>query len=115
MDVDSSLCSGKSGNVLHIHGDSDSTISYTGGSIFAKSYQSVDDLMKSWSNNNQCSANTENKLDVVAAMSGQETSSVAYKCSKGSLELWKINGGVHVPILDRGFADKVVSWLILNS
>ena len=114
MDVDSTVCSGKSGNVLHIHGDSDGTISYAGGSIFAKRYQSVEDLMKGWSNNNQCSANSENKLDLISAMSGEETTSVAYTCSKGSLELWKINGGVHVPILDRGFADKVVSWLILN-
>jgi poly(3-hydroxybutyrate) depolymerase len=70
MDVDSTQCSGKSGNVLHIHGDSDGTISYTGGSIFAQRYQSVDEVMKGWSNNNQCTAKPENQLDVIAAMSG---------------------------------------------
>jgi poly(3-hydroxybutyrate) depolymerase len=115
MDVDSTQCSGKSGNVLHIHGDSDGTISYTGGSIFAQRYQSVDEVMKGWSNNNQCTAKPENQLDVIAAMSGPETTSYPFDCTKGSLELWKINGGVHVPELDRGFADKVVSWLTLNS
>jgi polyhydroxybutyrate depolymerase len=115
MDVDSTQCSGKSGNVLHIHGDSDGTISYTGGSIFAQRYQSVDEVMKGWSNNNQCTAKPENQLDVITAMSGLETTSYPFDCTKGSLELWKINGGVHVPELDRGFADKVVSWLTLKS
>jgi hypothetical protein len=85
-----------------------------GGALFAQSYPSVDEVVKRWSNNNQCSANTENKLDVIAAMSGEETSSFTFDCSKGSLELWKINGGVHVPKLDSGFAEKVVSWLILK-
>jgi poly(3-hydroxybutyrate) depolymerase len=115
MDVDSTQCSGKTGNILHIHGDSDGTISYTGGSIFSQRYQSVDEVTKLWSANNQCTANTENKLDVIAAMSGSETTSFAFNCGKGSLELWQINGGVHVPVLDRGFADKVVSWLTLKS
>jgi poly(3-hydroxybutyrate) depolymerase/1,4-dihydroxy-2-naphthoate octaprenyltransferase len=115
MDVDSTQCSGKSGNVLHIHGDSDGTISYTGGSLFSQRYQSVDEVMKGWSNNNQCTAKPENQLDVIAAMSGPETTSYPFDCTKGSLELWKINGGVHVPELDRGFADKVVSWLTLKS
>ncbi len=63
---------------------------------------------------NQCSAGTEKELDLIAAMSGAETTSFAFDCGKGSLELWKINGGVHVPVLDRGFADKVVSWLTLK-
>jgi poly(3-hydroxybutyrate) depolymerase len=114
MDIDPAQCAGKSANVLHIHGDADATISYVGGALFAQSYPSVDEVVKRWSNNNQCSANTENKLDVIAAMSGEETSSFTFDCSKGSLELWKINGGVHVPKLDSGFAEKVVSWLILK-
>jgi len=115
MDLDPAQCAGKSANVLHIHGDADATISYAGGALFAQSYPSVDEVVKRWSNNNQCSANTENELDVIAAMSGEETTSLTFDCSKGSLELWKINGGVHVPKLDRGFADKVVSWLTLKS
>jgi hypothetical protein len=53
-------------------------------------------------------------LDVITAMSGTETTSFPFDCGKGSLELWKINGGVHVPVLDRGFADKVISWLTLS-
>ena len=114
MDVDSTQCAGKSGNVLHIHGDADRTISYTGGSIFSQSYKSVDEVMKLWSSNNQCSANSEGKKDVIAAMSGPETTSFTFTCERGSLELWKVNGGVHVPVLDRGFADKVVSWLTLK-
>jgi poly(3-hydroxybutyrate) depolymerase len=114
MDLDPAQCSGKTGNVLHIHGDADATISYVGGALFAQSYPSVDEVVKRWSNNNQCTAKPENQLDVIAAMSGSETTSFTFNCGKGSLELWKINGGVHVPVLDRGFADKVVSWLTLK-
>jgi poly(3-hydroxybutyrate) depolymerase/1,4-dihydroxy-2-naphthoate octaprenyltransferase len=114
MDADPAQCSGKTANVLHIHGDADATISYAGGALFAQSYPSVDEVVKRWSNNNQCTAKPENQLDVIAAMSGTETTSYPFDCGKGSLELWKLNGGVHVPILDRGFADKVVSWLTLK-
>ena len=114
MDTDPAQCSGKSANVLHIHGDADATISYAGGALFAQSYPSVDEVVKRWSNNNQCTTKPENQLDVIAAMSGTETTSYPFDCTQGSLELWKLNGGVHVPILDRGFADKVVSWLTLK-
>jgi poly(3-hydroxybutyrate) depolymerase len=114
MDLDPAQCSGKTANVLHIHGDADATISYVGGALFAQSYPSVDEVINRWNQNNQCSAGAEKELDLIAAMSGSETTSFTFNCSKGSLELWKINGGVHNPILDRGFANKVVSWLILN-
>ena len=114
MDIDPAQCAGKTAHVLHIHGDSDATISYDGGSLFSQSYPSVDEVVKRWSKNNQCTAKPENQLDVIASMSGSETTSTQFDCSKGSLELWRLNGGVHVPILDRGFADKVVSWLTLK-
>jgi poly(3-hydroxybutyrate) depolymerase len=114
MDLDPAQCSGKTGNVLHIHGDADATISYVGGALFAQNYPSVDEVVKRWSNNNQCTTKPENQLDVIAAMSGAETTSYPFDCTQGSLELWKLNGGVHVPVLDRGFADKVVSWLTLK-
>jgi polyhydroxybutyrate depolymerase len=114
MDLDPAQCAGKTAKVLHIHGDADATISYVGGALFAQNYPSVDEVVKRWSNNNQCTANSENQLDLIAAMSGSETTVLPFNCSEGALELWRINGGVHVPVLDRGFADKVVSWLTLK-
>jgi poly(3-hydroxybutyrate) depolymerase len=114
MDNDPAQCAGKTANVLHIHGDADTTISYQGGVLFSQSYPSVAEVVKRWNQNNQCSANPEKQLDLIASMTGSETTSFPFNCSKGSLELWKINGGVHNPILDRGFADKVVSWLTLK-
>jgi poly(3-hydroxybutyrate) depolymerase/1,4-dihydroxy-2-naphthoate octaprenyltransferase len=114
MDLDPAQCAGKTAKVLHIHGDADATISYVGGALFAQNYPSVDEVVKRWSNNNQCTANSENQLDLIAAMSGSETTALSFNCSEGALELWRINGGVHVPVLDRGFADKVVSWLTLK-
>jgi poly(3-hydroxybutyrate) depolymerase len=114
MDIDREQCSGKSANVLHIHGDADATISYSGGALFSRSYPAVSEVVKRWSKNNQCTAASEKKSDLIAAMSGPETTTSLFNCSNGSLELWTINGGVHVPVLDRGFADKVISWLTLK-
>jgi polyhydroxybutyrate depolymerase len=114
MDLDPGQCAGKSANVLHIHGDADATISYEGGAIFAQSYPSTKEVIKRWSTNNQCTAGSEKKSDLIAAMSGPETTTSPFNCANGSLELWTLNGGVHVPVLDRGFADAVVQWLINN-
>jgi polyhydroxybutyrate depolymerase len=112
MDIDPGQCSGKPANVLHIHGDADATISYEGGFLFSQSYPSVAEVVKRWSKNNQCTADSEKKRDLIASMSGEETTASSFNCANGSLELWTLNGGVHVPGLDRGFADAVVQWLI---
>ena len=114
MDSDPGQCLGKSANILHIHGDADETISYEGGSIFAQSYPSVNEVVQRWSKNNQCTADSEKKSDLIASMSGPETTTSLFTCANGSLELWTLNGGTHVPVLDRGFADAVVQWLINN-
>ena len=114
MDSDPEKCLGKSANILHIHGDAVATISYEGGSIFAQSYPSVNEVVQRWSKNNQCTADSDKKLDLIASMLGPETTTSLFSCTKGSLELWTINGGIHVPVLDRGFADQVLQWLINN-
>jgi polyhydroxybutyrate depolymerase len=114
MDSDPGQCLGKSANILHIHGDADQTISYEGGSIFAQSYPSVNEVVQRWSKNNQCTADSEKKSDLIASMSGPETTTSLFTCANGSLELWTLNGGIHVPVLDRGFADAVIQWLINN-
>jgi hypothetical protein len=72
----------------------------------------VAEVLKRWSKNNQCTADSEKKRDLIASMSGSETTASLFNCANGSLELWTLNGGVHVPGLDRGFADAVVQWLI---
>jgi polyhydroxybutyrate depolymerase len=114
MDLDPGQCAGKSAHVLHIHGDADATISYEGGSLFSQSYPSAKEVIQRWSTNNQCTPGSEKKTDVIASMAGLETTASLFNCANGSLELWTLNGGVHVPVLDRGFADKVVSWLTLK-
>jgi poly(3-hydroxybutyrate) depolymerase/1,4-dihydroxy-2-naphthoate octaprenyltransferase len=115
MDLDPGQCAGKSAHVLHIHGDSDATISYEGGALFSQNYPSVSEVVKRWSTNNQCTAGSEKQSDLIASMFGPETTTSTFNCADGSLELWTLNGGVHVPVLDRGFADAVVQWLINNS
>lgn len=112
MDIDPGQCLGKFGNVLHIHGDADGTIAYQGGSIFSQSYPSVQEVINRWSSNNGCKPIKESSIDLLVSSPGVETIAYTYDCSKGALELWRIKGGIHVPVLDRGFADQVVSWLL---
>jgi len=83
MDNDPALCNGKSAHVLHIHGDADATISFQGGTLFSQSYPSVDEVIKRWGRINQCTAGSEKQFDLVASMSGPETTSFTYKCSQG--------------------------------
>jgi hypothetical protein len=47
-------------------------------------------------------------------MQGNETSQRVYTCGKASLELWRINGGVHVPLLDQEFALRTLDWLLTH-
>ena len=105
-------CTKSPTNILHIHGTSDQTILFSGGALFQKSYPSVDETLAQWAEINSCSSSKESEFELMQAMVGSETTSRAYSCTKADLELWRINGGVHTPALDREFANKVLDWLL---
>lgn len=105
-------CDGAPTNILHIHGTADQTILYGGGELFAKRYPSVDQTLAQWSEINSCSASKESDFELMQSTVGEETTNRTYSCSKADLELWRINGGVHTPTLDKEFANKVLDWLL---
>jgi polyhydroxybutyrate depolymerase len=114
MDIDPRTCNNKPMNVLHIHGTSDATISYEGGAILGNRYPSAEKSVAQWSLVNSCTKPREAEFELLLSMQGPETSQITYACAKKSLELWRINGGVHVPILDEGFALKTLDWLLTH-
>jgi polyhydroxybutyrate depolymerase len=108
-------CTKSPTNILHIHGTNDQTILYNGGALFQKKYPSVDQTLAQWAEINKCSNPEESSLDLMRSIVGDETTSRAYQCGEGALELWRVNDGVHTPTLDRKFADKVLDWLLLRT
>ena len=109
------ICDGRPVNILHIHGTEDQTIRYEGGELFEKRYPSVDQTLGQWADINSCKDSSELEFELMESQMGNETTKRIYSCSKAELELWRINNGVHTPTLSRGFADKVLDWLLART
>ena len=114
MDVDPNACSKEPMNILHIHGTNDQTILYDGGVLFGNPYLSAERSTAQWASINSCTKPTESQFDLLQSMQGDDTSAISYSCKQGALELWRINGGVHVPVLDEGFALRTLDWLLTH-
>jgi polyhydroxybutyrate depolymerase len=99
-------------NVLEIHGDQDQSIFYTGSST----YPSVDRTLAIWAQKNHCTGTLDPvtpNLDLDVQIPGAETLPSSYGgCpTGGSVDLWRIVGGGHVPNLGASFADDVWAYL----
>lgn len=114
MDSDPKACGKEPMNVLHIHGTNDATISFEGGSLLGNPYPSTEQTVAQWAQINSCSKPVEGSIDLLKSMQGSETSQFVYTCTNKSLELWRINAGVHVPVLDEEFALRTLDWLLKN-
>jgi polyhydroxybutyrate depolymerase len=114
MDNSPNNCSNNPTNVLHIHGTDDQTILYGGGSLFGNPYLSAEKTTAQWVSINSCTKPRESSIDLLESMDGAETSQLSYTCANKSLELWRINGGVHVPALNKEFALRTLDWLLTH-
>ncbi len=114
MDSDPNACNKEPMNILHIHGTGDLTILYDGGNLLGNPYPSAQQSINQWSAINSCTKPTESQFDLLQSMQGDDSSAISYTCKKGALELWRINGGVHVPVLDEGFALRILDWLLTH-
>ncbi len=114
MDSDPNACNKEPMNILHIHGTGDLTILYDGGNLLGNPYPSAQQSVDQWSAINSCTKPSESQFDLLQSMQGDDSSAISYTCKKGALELWRINGGVHVPVLDEGFALRTLDWLLTH-
>jgi polyhydroxybutyrate depolymerase len=112
MNVDPGLCKAKPNNVLHIHGELDETILYNGGNLFGTAYTSAQATIDQWSTINGCEKRKDSDLDLLESLPGVDSVKVNYRCTQGSLELWRIPEGKHTPVLDVAFARNVLVWLM---
>ena len=104
-------------SVLHIHGTSDSTINYAGGSLFGNSYTGAVESVRRWAEIDKCSLTPTAgpTFDLITSIQGLETTSTLYSCPEASVELWSIENGTHGPDLDSGFGLKVMDWFLAHS
>lgn len=117
MDSDVATCAPSSAvNVLHIHGTSDPTILYDGGSLFGNLYTSAATSVKTWAQIDKCltSPQVGAAFDLIGSLDGPETTPTIYSCPETTVELWSINGGAHSPDVDESSALKIVDWFLAH-
>ncbi len=104
-------------HVLQIHGTADEAIPYDGGSFRGGAVPSAKTSVENWAAHNGCAAAgvDSGTLDLDGGLDGRETDVRRYRggCRPGgSVELWTINGGGHVPEFSAHFTRRVVEWLL---
>lgn len=93
-------------SVLHVHGDADATVPYSG----------AQPSVETWAAHNGCTGGLEPgaELDLDDAVPGSETqtSATAGCPDLGAVDLWRIEGGAHIPALGAGWEPAMWQWLV---
>ncbi len=106
-------------SVLQVHGTSDDTILFEGGSIIGVQYPGAQETVDSWVAYNGCDTtptSTPDALDLDGSIDGAESDIDALGgCEQNTaVELWTIDGGVHVPPVTADFSASVVDFLLAH-
>jgi polyhydroxybutyrate depolymerase len=115
MWLDTSKCpAAEPVNVLHIHGDMDTTVGYNGGN----GYPGATTSLAFWAQRNGCGETPieGTPLDIEGSIAGAETTVSSYSgCMPGgAAELWTINGGGHVPMIGENWMPTMLDWLLAH-
>jgi len=101
-------------NVLQIHGTDDGTVKYAGGTFRAGvRYPGATETVEKWVTYNDADAEKielVEKIDLDRSLDGSETTITRFD-KRGSIELWTIHHGKHVPRLSDGFTRHALEWL----
>jgi polyhydroxybutyrate depolymerase len=104
-------------SIVELHGDADTVVIYGGGSTTEGTYPSAPATVNIWGAKDGCTGGlspTGQTLDVDSTLAGNETIVSAFSgCPPGiDVQLWRIQGGSHVPAISRpGFAELVWGFL----
>lgn len=101
-------------HVLQIHGTSDGTVLYGGGSFpVSGAYPSAAMTTEMWAQRWGCGAFQDDpmRLDLDTGLAGADTTvSRATGCTRAGVELWTIANGAHIPALGSAFGDAVWAY-----
>jgi len=101
-------------NILHIHGSEDKVNQYEGGKIRGLVYPGAQASIEKWVAYNGIDMKKKNlrkKIDLDKRIDGKETTITRYD-NTGSIELWTIEGGGHVPAVTEDFSRLIIEWLL---
>lgn len=104
-------------SVLQVHGDLDGTVAYAGNEF----HPSAEDTVLRWADRAGCDTSaptTLEPIDIESDLAGAETSALRYEagCAEGvDAELWRIQGGGHIPSLNAEWAPRLMEWLLRHS
>lgn len=106
-------------SVLQIHGTADETIAFEGGSLLGNPFPSATTTAATWATYDECGSETtieERALDLVSEIDGPESSRTVYtECPEGvGVELWTIEGGVHVPGRTPDMSTGIIDFLFAH-
>ena len=108
-------------HVLQIHGTADGTIFYDGGELLGVDYPGALESVLTWVGYDGCSGVVDTSsppLDIDASVPGAETTVFRYVdgCAPGgSAELWRVQGGGHVPVPSADFGTLAIEWLYAHA
>jgi polyhydroxybutyrate depolymerase len=106
----------RSVSVLHVHGDADGTIPYAGGSVGGATFPGAETSVATWAGLDGCGTTWTDgsALSFAADVPGAETATrSADGCPPGvDVELWRVQGGSHVPLLEAGAGRAMVDWML---
>jgi polyhydroxybutyrate depolymerase len=111
-------------SVLQIHGTDDPEVLYAGspgnGTPGNGPYPSAETSVQDWAKIDGCALTPDTSappLDLDTQIPGAETTVERYAtgCKAGSgVELWSIQGGVHIPQVADAFREDVIAWLLAH-
>lgn len=99
-------------NILHIHGTADKVNLYHGSHIFGVPYPGAETGIRNWAYYAFGSATPleeTTRRDLDREIEGPET--IVTTWADGSVELWTIEGGTHVPAFVDNFNRQVIEWM----
>ena len=131
MLTDASVCSPSAHvAILHIHGDADARIAYSGGTMRrvpylgssgktgrGVSYLGAVGSVARWAGFNGCGPleSTGAMLDLDPSVPGAETSVSRHNaCAGGAAELWTMRGAGHLPGVGSEWANTIYDWLMAH-
>jgi polyhydroxybutyrate depolymerase len=105
-------------NVAHLHGTLDEVVPFDGGGV--PSGFGAEASVAQWAAHNGCTATTRTAtatLDLDSNVAGAETQiSVTDSCpASGAVELWRMEGSSHVPVMTSTFAPAIFGWLTAHA
>ncbi len=114
-------------SVLEVHGTADTEIAYDGGTTMASptaeggtgtggQYPGATTSVADWASYDGCSSTANTSLPSLDIAAGMSTAVTQYTGCKGGAEidLWTIQGGMHIPGFNADFAPDVFKFLLAH-